>query len=367
MEPLEPAEDADPGYEEFMRRPSTAPDCGVDLRGFATKEQAERVGASVNGFIQMCGRIFDLRRLKQVIVARDYDESLAVLERGAPVSGPLKATRDGLGVGIAMTPTIIVDGEPRSVIVLNALQMSVFAEPERADLEEIRNEMSYTIIHECAHVHDLEMRVKCLPNVILKLQLGPRDGILFPVADACWSEYIACRLSAPFAPASTLQGYVEVFGKSLEGAVGTANAAIRQYRMHRDIERLLGEAAGIYKRLLTYGAYLVGHVDGLSRSIEDAAPDAMRAIERNSWFKPFFERLRRDLSALYGVYGEWKSLEVFEPLMRLVYELLKDRGIDVQAKPDGGAYVNVPFSEGTIPSPSEQIAFRLAREGGGTG
>ena len=140
MEPMEPAEDADPGYEEFMRRPSTAPDCGVDLRGFATKEQAEQVGSCVNGFIQMCGRIFDLKRLKQVIVARDYDATLAALERGATVSGPLKATCDGLGVGIAMTPTILDEGEPKSVIVFNALHMSVFAEPERADLEGLRTD-----------------------------------------------------------------------------------------------------------------------------------------------------------------------------------------------------------------------------------
>lgn len=367
MEPMEPAEDADRGYEEFMRRPSTAPDCGVDLRGFATKEQAEQVGSCVNAFVQMCGRIFDLKRLKQVIVAWDYDATLAALERGAPVSGPLKATCDGLGVGIAMTPTILDEGEPKSVIVFNALHMSVFAEPDRADLEGVRKEMGYTIIHECAHVHDLEMRVKSLRDVILKVQLGPRDRILFPVADACWSEYIACRLSAPFAPDSTLQGYAEVFAKSLEGAVGATDAAIRQYRMHRDIERLLGEAAEVYKRLLTYSAYLVGHVEGLSQSIGDAAPDAMRVIERNSWFKPFFEQLRNELEALYGAYGEWKSLEVFEPLKRLVYELLKDRGIDVQAKPDGGAYINVPFREGTVPSLSEQAAFRLAREGSGTG
>lgn len=366
MEPMEPAEDADPGYEEFMRRPSTAPDCGVDLRGFATKEQAEQVGSCVNGFIQMCGRIFDLKRLKQVIVARDYDATLAALERGATVSGPLKATCDGLGVGIAMTPTILDEGEPKSVIVFNALHMSVFAEPERADLEGLRKEMGYTIIHECAHVHDLEMRVKCLRDVIMKVQLGPRDGILFPIADACWSEYIACRLSAPFAPDSTLQGYVEVLVKSLEGAVGTADAAIRQYRMHHDIGRLVGEAAGVYKRLLTYGAYLVGHVDGLSQSLGDAVPDVMSAIERNGWFKPFLERLRSELQALHGTYGEWESLEVYEPLKRLACELLKDRGIDVQAKPDGGAYIDVPFREGTIPSLSEQAAFRLACEASST-
>ena len=33
MEPVEPVDDDEVSYEEFMRRPSTAPDVGVDLCG----------------------------------------------------------------------------------------------------------------------------------------------------------------------------------------------------------------------------------------------------------------------------------------------------------------------------------------------
>jgi hypothetical protein len=360
MEPVEPVDDDEASYEEFMRRPSTAPDVGVDLRGFATREQAELVGGQVNGFVQMCGRFLNLRRLKQVIVAWNYDETLAGLDRGVPVARPLTATRDALGVGIAMAPAILDEGEARSVIVFNALHMSIFAEPERTDLEEQKNEMIYTIIHECAHVHDLEMREKCLPGVVLKLQHGPRDELLYGLIDPCWDEYIACRLSAPFAKESTLRGYEEVFCKSLDGARSNADAAIRQYRMHRDIQRLLDEAAGSYKRLLTYGAYLIGHLDGLGRDVNDAAPEAMTAIERNDWFKPFFDRLKMELQAMHANYGAWEGMAVYEPLKRLADEVLKESGIEIQARPDGGAYINVPFRAGTIPSLAEQIAFRSA-------
>lgn len=363
---IEPADNEEASYEEFMRRPSTAPDVGVDLRGFATKEQAEVVGAQVNGFVQMCGRFLDLRRLKQVIVAWNYDETLAGLERGTSVNRPLKATRDALGVGIAMAPAILDEGEARSVMVFNALHMSVFAEPDGPGLEELKNEMIYTIVHECAHVHDLEMREKCLPGVVLKLRLGPRDGLLYGLIDPCWDEYIACRLSAPFAKESTLRGYEEVFCKSLAGARAKADAAIRQYRMHRDMERLLDEGAGTYRRLLTYGAYLIGHVDGLARELNDAAPEATKIIDQNNWFMPFFERLKAELQAMQSNYGAWEGMAVYEPLKQLAYELLRENGIDIQARPDGGAYISVPFRDGTIPSLAEQADFRIAREGDGT-
>ncbi len=358
MESVEPGDDDEFSYEEFMRRPSTAPDVGVDLRGFATREQAELVGVQVNTLIQVSGRFLNLRRLKQVIVAWNYDETLAGLDRGAAVARPLTATRDALGVGIAMAPAILDEGEARSVIVFNALHMSVFAEPERLDLEEQRNEMFYTIVHECAHVHDLEMREKCLPGIVLKLQLGPRDGLLYSLIDPCWDEYIACRLSAPFAKEPTLRGYEDVFCKSLDGARFKADAAIRQYQMHRDVQQLLDEAAGSYKRLLTYGAYLIGHLDGLGRDLNDAAPEAMTAIERNEWFKPFFERLKTELRAMHADYGAWEGMAVYEPLKQLVYELLMASGIEIQAHPNGGAYINVPFRAGTIPSLAEQADFR---------
>ncbi len=363
MEPVEREDDEELSDEEFMRRPSTAPDVGVDLRGFATREQAELVGAQVNAFVQMSGRFLNLRRLKQVIVAWDYDETLAGLSRGAPGARPLRATCDALGVGIAMAPTVLDDGEVRAVMVFNALHMSVFAEAERPGLETQRNEMIYTIIHECAHVHDLEIKEKCLPGVVLRLQLGPRDRLLFGLIDPCWDEYIACRLSAPFAKESTLRGYEEVFCKSLDGAQPNADAAIRQYRMHSDVDRLLDEAAGRYKRLLTYGAYLIGHAEGLERDLSDAAPEAVNAIARNSWFRPFFEKLGTELRMMNTNYGAWEGMGVYEPLKQLGYELLRDRGIEIQTRPNGGAYISVPLRDETIPSLAEQMEFRLAGKG----
>lgn len=365
MEPAEASNDDELNYEEFMRRPSTAPDVGVDLRGFATKEHAERVGEAVNGFVQLCARIFDLTRLKQVIVAWDYDETLAGIDRGVPVGRPLKATRDELGVGIAMAPAVLDGGEARSVLVFNALHMSVLAEPEKPEMEEMKQEMIYTIFHECAHVHDLEMKERRLPGVVLRMQLGQRDGMLYGFIDRCWDEYIACRLSAPFARESTLRAYEDVFCKSLDGAKASAEAAIRRYRMHRDIERLLDEAAGGYRGLFAYSSYLIGHLDGLDQDWDEAAPKAMEALGRNDWFEPYFERLMAELRKMHANYGAWESMSVYEPLKHLGYEFLRDRGIDIQAKPDGGVYVAVPLSPETLPSLAEQIAFRAANRGHG--
>ncbi|HLJ16345.1 MAG TPA: hypothetical protein VKV15_17735 [Bryobacteraceae bacterium] len=349
--------------EDFLRRPSTLPDIGVDLRCFDTEERAKRVGEAVNSLLHIFGRLLNLKRLLRVIVAYDYHETLAAIERGIATEKPLKATNDELAVGIAMAPAVLHEDEPRSIMVLNASFMSVLGEAETPENDAARREMTYTLAHESAHVHDLEMQTRAFPDAMLKTQLPYRDGILFGIASACWDEYIACYLSASFATSATLSAYEETFCKALEGAKGRSDAAIRQYRMHADVGRVAGEVSSEYRRLMVYAAYLLGHVDGLDQAVGDIAPKAIEALERHSFFKTTFSRLHTELRTMHATYGEWKGLEIFDPLKQLADELLKYGGIEVQNRPDGKVYVNIPFRPETTPTADELQAYCMSRLG----
>src|SRR5579872_59655 len=97
--------------EEFDRRPSTMPDIGVDLSDFATEERARAVGQGVYSALHAFGKLLNLKRLHQVIVAFDYEGALANLDRGASVARPLQKTNDAIAEGVAMTPKVIREGE----------------------------------------------------------------------------------------------------------------------------------------------------------------------------------------------------------------------------------------------------------------
>jgi hypothetical protein len=73
----------------------------IDLRCFATEDQAKRVGEAVSLYLQAFGRLVNLKRLHQIIVAYDYHDALAGIERGTATSKPLKATNDEIAVEIA--------------------------------------------------------------------------------------------------------------------------------------------------------------------------------------------------------------------------------------------------------------------------
>src|SRR5664280_1541449 len=358
----DPSSDVDSkAIDEFARRPSTMPPIGVDLIGYATEEFARSVGDVINGWLHLFGKILNLKRLNQVVVSYNYNEALAGVNQGASVSGPLKPTNDEIAVGIAMTPTVLRDGEAMSVMVLNAVCMEILVVAETPENAVLREQMIYILAHECGHVHDLDVRATSMPDIILKQRLSFRDGILFGIASRCWDEYIACRLSAFIAMESALRPLEDTFCSALERARDRANAAIRQYRMHADVSGVTKEVSDIYERVMVYAAYMVGHIDGIEGEVTALVPKAMDALERQPYLKPFFSRLCDELRAMHGTYGQWRGLEIYEPLKQLADDLLKAGGIDIQPRADDGAYVHVPFSAETMPTLEEQMAFLAAQ------
>ncbi len=110
--------------------------------------------------------------------------------------------------------------------------------------------------------------------------------------------------------------------------------AIRQYRMHADVGRVTRDVVEEYKSVLVYAAYLLGHIDGMEKTVEELAPKAISTIERHAYFKPFFAKLHAELRTMHGRYGHWQSLEVFQPLKQLAGDILLVGGIEIQPRPD---------------------------------
>src|ERR1700730_13686607 len=63
------------------------------------------------------------------------------------------------------------------------------------------------------------------------------------------------------------------------------------------------KAIEIYKKVMVYAAYMLGHIDGIAGEVAALVPKAMDALERQPYFKPFFSRLCDELRAMYGTYA----------------------------------------------------------------
>jgi hypothetical protein len=199
------------------------------------------------------------------------------------------------------------------------------------------------------HVEDLKDRDESFPGVILQQQpISHEEALLEQVASAIWEEYAASRISASFGRGHYAV-YEESFVSVLAPARGEANAAIRSYRWHGDILRVLQEAGKSLWEPLRLAAYLLGHLDGIDEGL-DIVPQARGALA-SSPYKTFIERLHEVVRDLWSRRGRWQSTDEFLPLHDLGREVLAWGGLIFKPLPDGSLYVDISFTPETRPFP----------------
>jgi len=281
-------DDSFSGAEERPLLPTAPVDIGVSLRGFEDRVSAERFGKVIAEVVRSISCYINMERLDGITVAFNYDEALDQLDRGYQASRPLTRTASEQLAGVAMTPAVLRDGAVKSHMVFHA----PFVLRLDAETEGFRHAL-YLVAHECGHVEDLKYRDEAFPGTILQRPITDAEhAILGQVADAVWEEYAASRTSAVFGKEQTAI-YEESFTSVLGVARNRANAAIQSYRLHSDINRVLGEAGNPLCEPLRLAAYLIGHLDGLGSDFS-LAPQARDQLV-TSPYGSFVERLGKAL------------------------------------------------------------------------
>jgi hypothetical protein len=333
-----------PAKDEFENAPASAPErFVVSLRGFGNEAEAREFGTLVGETLRAISSFINLERLDGVTVAYDYDDALTQLDRGYTPSRQLTRTTDSRLLGVAMTATVLRDGIVKAHLLFDA----PFVLPLREGAGDHFNQALYLVAHECGHVEDLKDRDESFPGVILREPIASyEDALLEQVVSAIWEEYAASRFSASFGRGQ-YAAYEESFISVLTAARREANAAIRSYRWHADIPKVLQEAGNSLWEPLRLAAYLLGHLDGIDEGL-DIVPKARDALA-SSPYKKFIERLLEVVRDLWSRRGRWQSRGEFFPLHDLGRDVLAWGGLILKPLPDGSLYVDIPFTPETMP------------------
>lgn len=320
---------------------SIPPNLRLTLRGFAGEETAKRFGRLVLDYVGELSRYLDLSRLDGMTVAFDYDQALLDLDRGYSSEHRLTPSRDRV-LGIAMTPGVLRNGEHKSHILINAAYFVALEDPDH----EFFSSAFHLLAHECAHVEVTGAYDRAFPGVLLRRAVATIiEAIRLDVTMACWDEYSACRLSDRWGE-DPMPGYLQTFVSALKETRDDANAAIRAYRRHGDIDRLLLDVSRQYGNLMKFAAYFAGALAGRGGALAEIE-EAAQALDGH-WFEEFYHRLISELERLTLDFGTWQSESDFDEIGDLVIDVLADGGVFIAPQADGGALVDVPFSLGTI-------------------
>lgn len=324
-------------------QPTAPENTSINLRGFDTEEHARAFGNLVATWVRALSRYIDLTTLDGITVASDYSQALLELDRGYPTTLKLTPSQ-GIVVGVAMTPSVLRDGEVKSHMLFDSGVLL----PIEDEKSEFFEQALHTLAHECAHVEVTARFDTAFPGTLLQSKpANAHAHYRWEIINACWDEYAVCLICAPFGQRPT-EAYEETFVTALFQARGRANDSIKAYRLHCDLKRVTAEVYGAYGDLMKFASYHLGNMVGLGLTLDDL-PKTKKALESH-WFAPFFEKLAKVCENIATEYGKWTDRSSFEALGDLADEIVAVGGLTISGhRDDGGFYVDIPLTPGTTP------------------
>lgn len=163
-------------------------------------------------------------------------------------------------------------------------------------------------------------------------------AIFLQVNEACWEEYAACRLSAPFG-----RGQLHHYEVGLRGVLNVckerAAAARERFWMHRDLDRIVTELGPPLAEPLRLAAYVLGHIDGLWEAAE-MSKETHEAIF-DAGYRELIDTLAMALRSLWEVRSERTKLSDHDDIGDVARDAFWAGGMLIRGREDGGANIQV--------------------------
>lgn len=330
--------DPDIAVPNFMLPPDTK----IRSIGFNDCDETQAFLAALTDVILHCSETMDLARLDGITVGFDFDIAVQSVDLGFDSEHAKTYTNDGDFICVAKALNVIRKDRIFSHVVYNANLISAISDANHPDYLHA----AHIIAHELGHVAELKWRDEAMPGVILKYRSPDWvNGLLLQVAVIVWEEYAACRLTARWSDAEKqAEQYAASFELAAGGATPRSNAAIRRYREHADVGKLLTEAGKDLAPAVKALGYLLGHLDGCDfpMEIETRCPGHISTIYFG--LVPRFHEALRDI---WDARDHWQGMEIFDALKGLMAEVFRAAGIDLIEHAEG-YYVDVPFTLETL-------------------
>lgn len=336
--------DGAPSTEDVTPAETLFPDCVVNICGWENDNEAEarEFGGDLMSLAKKLSRYFDLSRLEAIVVGRDYAEALASVDRGDGIP-PAAPTANEYGQGGAMAVHVVRDDDIWSVVVI---WTGLVRQLNQMDHPEHKLALQ-TFVHELVHVDDLRLFSRTYPGGWRAAK--PRDGrdaALQPIVNPCQSEYSAQRRAAWAAPEHGLD-LLKMLGKAMKDVDDQIRSARLSYRLHGDMDRywpVIVERLTFLFQAIGYG---LGHADWVEAKADDHPDLAARyrakleelALFPSGWL---LDACRDAVQPFFDL-EEWSDQEIYDPLIRVLEQLLNQNGMYTRAHGDG-IYVDMPYT-----------------------
>jgi len=151
--------------------------------------------------------------MHQVIITADFAGELANLSQRTKSGRAITHTNEEYAAAVAKVLLLPRDREIEILAVFNARVLEGILDDPKTE----RFQWIYHLLHhEFCHVHDDNKKLDAMPEVWLNNYYSGKDIYIGPLAETCWSEYAANRLSASTACNACITAMVDSFAEALE-------------------------------------------------------------------------------------------------------------------------------------------------------
>lgn len=308
------------------------------------------VAGAVKGF-KKADRDLDLRRMHRIVLTADFAGELAELSRATVSGTPITHTDEDYAIAVAKVLILPRDEEYEIVLVVNA---NVAAALVPKNQEDYSSEGFRTVLHllhhELCHVHDDNKKIDAFHGLMLRYSYEGKDKYIRPLAEGCWSEYIANFMSS----STTDEGWVADMAGSLADAIGRTkrelDREILEYRYDGNLEHLLDYFQRHGVLLIITAARNLGYLDGLRISLEELSAEAFDSLT-GSYFEPTWNVMQSALRKMRSTYPDgWNDLSIYDGLADVLEDYYAVMGFNLSSTEEGQIYVDIPLRPETTPN-----------------
>ena len=278
----------------------------------------------------------DLRRLHNIVITDELDKELSL------GSSSFRNFSDSLAY--ARVVVVPKDDDFELVIIIRT-DFSVNL------IEENVNSMNHSkylnalhvLHHELCHVHDYNQRIDIFKEKFLQTHTDGKDILLYPLAELCWSEYMANYMSSSSAKKCDMpKDVIASFETLLRETRIQIDTQIETFRTDNDIKSLLLFVKANISNLIKSASYVLGYTHGMQKDLYSINPQ-LHELLRESYFSSSWDFLNDVLTNMRQSYPcAWKQELIYENLMYVLDELYARMGIVLSENEKRELFFEVP-------------------------
>jgi len=297
-------------------------DIDIKVNGLTQSESETVIGSIIELLRQF--NFLDLRRFKDIVICGDVNEEIISMTRDQ--NKTTKNLYPKHSHVYAKVITVLEDNNINIILILNK-------EFSLSLVKSIHCSMSYrdslhVFHHELSHIHDFNKKIDVFREKILNGKYEGVHLITYPLAEKCWSEYIANFMASSSTHRSSFPTLIaEKLAVLVNEIPEVISTDIMVYKSNKNRTDRMEECQLQIENVLKTASYLLGYMHGLNLSLAEISDKVDFEISKST-FKDTWEIMNYELTSIRDIYPNgWEKIRVYENLAACFENYYKVFGI----------------------------------------